>query len=119
MRYLALFLLLATPVWAGVPPVTTGSMVASTGNVTVSATVDTFFPITGINSPTNQTDTDGTTPASLVSSDTVSDEGISQTYSNMFCFAGTAPGTGKSYTITPYVGINFANTCVISDTATT
>lgn len=114
-RLLALLLLLPTLAWA-TPSISNGAIVASTGSTNVSNSAATFFAMVGI-AGTDSTLTG--TGSSLVTMWSHSAT-VSWTARNMYCFVGTNPGTGKSYTINPTSNaVTFFNqTCTISDAAT-
>lgn len=115
MRLAIVFIILAW--WCRVAhaqTLTTTSFIGSTGSTNVSNSAVNYFALSGVDGVSTAYVGSGTD--TFISNSTA----LSWTFRNLYCFLGTSPGVGKSYTIT--IGIagvtTFANTVTISDSAT-
>ena len=91
-----------------------GALIGSSGSTNVSNSATRYISFMGIGTP----DANKFISPSTVTLFTHSAD-ISWTATNMYCFSGTNPGTGKSYAITATTnGAAFNETCTISDAAT-
>jgi hypothetical protein len=119
MPKLAVALILVLVLWcSSAHAQNTTSFVGSTGSTNVSNSAVNYFAISGIDgvATANSFLDPGNSTVTFVMNSTA----LSWTFKNFWCFSGTSPGTGKSYTmeIVDRIGTAFANKVVISDSAT-